>query len=62
MNLNPHIVFCPYPDRHIDHRLVFESVMVVTRPVGFANKLRLLLHTRLYQKHTGIPHIEPNFT
>ena len=29
-SFNPHIVFCPYPDRHVDHRLVFDSVMVAT--------------------------------
>src|SRR5438046_2483981 len=28
----PELVFCPFPDRHVDHRLVFESVMVATRP------------------------------
>ena len=33
-DFEPNIVFCPYPDRHIDHRLVFDSVMVATRPIG----------------------------
>ena len=27
----PTVVFCPYPDRHIDHRLVFDSTLVATR-------------------------------
>src|SRR5688572_18588370 len=29
--LKPHIVLCPFPDRHVDHRAVFEGVMVATR-------------------------------
>jgi len=33
-DLRPSVVLCPYPDRHIDHRLIFDAVMVATRPVG----------------------------
>ena len=59
----PHIVFCPYPDRHIDHRLVFESVMVVTRPVGFAKQIEIIAaYETLSETHWNAPHIEPNFT
>ena len=36
----PDIVFCPFPDRHVDHRLIFESSMVATRPVGPGRYLR----------------------
>ena len=38
-SIKPQIVLCPFPDRHIDHRLVFESVMVATRPIGVGNKI-----------------------
>ena len=36
--VRPSIVFCPYPDRHIDHRTVFDAVMVATRPVGLVGR------------------------
>ena len=39
--LEPQIVLCPYWDRHIDHRLVFDSVMVATRPVGAGRRIEL---------------------
>ena len=62
-NLNPHIVFCPYPDRHIDHRLVFESVMVATRPVGLSKNIEIVAaYETLSETHWNAPHIEPNFT
>ena len=58
----PHIVFCPFPDRHIDHRLVFESVMVATRPVGVGKKIEILAaYETLSETHWNAPHIEPNF-
>ena len=31
---NPEAVFTCFPDRHIDHRTIFESTMVATRPVN----------------------------
>ena len=61
--LNPHIVFCPYPDRHIDHRLVFDSVMVATRPVQKGKNIEILAaYETLSETHWNAPHIEPNFT
>ena len=60
---NPHIVFCPYPDRHIDHRLVFESVMVATRPVGVGKDIEIVAaFETLSETHWNAPHIEPHFT
>ena len=54
---------CPYPDRHIDHRLVFDSVMVATRPVGVAKKIEIVAtYETLSETHWNAPHIEPNFT
>ena len=59
----PHIVFCPYPDRHIDHRLVFDSIMVATRPVGIGRKIEIVAsYETLSETHWNAPHIEPNFT
>ena len=60
---NPHIVFCPYPDRHVDHRLVFDSVMVATRPVGIGRDIEIVAtYETLSETHWNAPHIEPNFT
>ncbi len=62
-NFNPHFVFCPYPDRHIDHRLIFESVMVATRPVGLGQNIEIVAaYETLSETHWNAPHIEPNFT
>lgn len=60
--LQPHIVFCPFPDRHIDHRVVFESVMVATRPFGAGKGIEILAaYEALSETHWNAPSIEPNF-
>jgi len=60
--VNPHIVLCPFPDRHIDHRLIFDSVMVATRPVGAARNIEMLAaYETLSETHWNAPHIEPAF-
>lgn len=60
---NPNIVLCPYPDRHVDHRIVFESTMVATRPVGKGRDIEILAaYETLSETHWNAPHIEPNFT
>jgi N-acetylglucosamine malate deacetylase 1 len=62
-DFNPHIVLCPYPDRHIDHRLVFDSVMVATRPVGVGRDIEIVAaYETLSETHWNAPHIEPNFS
>ena len=62
-DFKPHIVFCPYPDRHVDHRLVFDSVMVATRPVGIGRNIEIVAaYETLSETHWNAPHIEPNFT
>jgi LmbE family N-acetylglucosaminyl deacetylase len=60
--VEPQIVLCPFPDRHIDHRVVFESVMVATRPIGAARGIELLAaYETLSETHWNAAHIEPNF-
>lgn len=62
-DFGPHIVFCPYPDRHVDHRLVFESAMVATRPVDVGRNIEIVAtYETLSETHWNAPHIEPNFT
>jgi LmbE family N-acetylglucosaminyl deacetylase len=59
----PDIVFCPFPDRHVDHRLIFESSMVATRPVGPGKKIEMVAaYETLSETHWNAPYIEPNFT
>ena len=54
-------VFIPFPDRHIDHKLIFESCMVCTRPTGkFWPKLVLSYET-LSETDWNAPYIEPVF-
>lgn len=58
----PHVVLCAFPDRHIDHRLIFDSVMVVTRPVGVGRDIEIVAaYETLSETHWNAPHIEPNF-
>jgi Uncharacterized proteins, LmbE homologs len=61
--VEPNIVFCPYPDRHVDHRMVFESTMVATRPVKKGKLIEIVAaYETLSETHWNAPHIEPNFT
>ena len=62
IKIQPEIVLCPFPDRHIDHRIVFDSVMVATRPIGVGRKIEILAaYETLSETHWNAPHIEPNF-
>jgi LmbE family N-acetylglucosaminyl deacetylase len=59
----PTVVLFAYPDRHIDHRAIFDAVMVATRPVGAGKGIKLLAaFETLSETHWNAPHIEPNFT
>jgi N-acetylglucosamine malate deacetylase 1 len=58
----PHVVLCCYPDRHVDHRVIFDSVMVATRPVNAGRSIELVAaYETLSETHWNAPHIEPNF-
>ena len=47
----------------MDHRLVFDSVMVATRPVGIGKNIEIVAaYETLSETHWNAPHIEPNFT
>jgi LmbE family N-acetylglucosaminyl deacetylase len=59
----PHVVLCPFPDRHIDHRQIFDAVQVATRPVAGGQTIEILAaYETLSETHWNAPHIEPNFT
>jgi len=61
--IEPQILLCNYPDRHIDHRVIFDSVMVAARPAGRAGGgIEILAaYETLSETHWNAPHIEPNF-
>jgi len=58
----PNMVFIPFPDRHIDHRIIFESSMVSVRPIGAGKDIELVAaYETLSETHWNAPHIESNF-
>ena len=59
----PQILLCNFPDRHIDHRVIFDSVMVAARPAGSAGSgIEILAaYETLSETHWNAAHIEPNF-
>ena len=60
-NLNPTAVFIPFPDRHIDHRTIFDCSMVNTRPNKKKHPKIVLSYETLSETHWNAPYIEPNF-
>ena len=59
---NPEIVLIPFPDRHIDHRVIFDSCMVATRPVGKGKQIEMIAtYETLSETHWNAPYVEMNF-
>ena len=58
---NPTAVFIPFPDRHIDHRTVFDCSMVNTRPNKKNYPKYIFSYETLSETHWNAPYIEPNF-
>ena len=56
------LVCIPFPDRHIDHKIVFDSCMVATRPVGKHHPKLIMCYETLSETNWNAPFIEPNFT
>ena len=59
---NPTAVFIPFPDRHIDHRTVFDCAMVNSRPNKAKHPKYVLSYETLSETHWNAPYIEANFT
>ena len=59
--INPDTVFIPFPDRHIDHRVVFDSSIVASRPVGKKFPKNIFLYETLSETHWNVADVEPNF-
>lgn len=56
------LVCIPFPDRHIDHKLIFEACMVATRPVGKHYPKYVMCYETLSETDWNAPFIEANFT
>ena len=58
----PSILLIPFPDRHIDHKVIFEAAMVVSRPVNVGANIKLVAcYETLSETHWNAPYVEPNF-
>ena len=61
-SLKPNIVFIPFPDRHIDHQVIFESCMVAIRPIYDGKYIDVAAsYEVLSETHWNAPAIEPAF-
>ncbi|HTT36575.1 MAG TPA: PIG-L deacetylase family protein [Burkholderiales bacterium] len=60
--VRPQVLLIPFPDRHVDHRLVFEAAMVAARPVRAGLEIGMLAaYETLSATHWNAAHIEPTF-
>jgi LmbE family N-acetylglucosaminyl deacetylase len=57
----PDMVLLPFPDRHIDHRVIFDACVVACRPVHAAAPKIVLAYETLSETHWNVPGIEPVF-
>lgn len=58
---NPEWVLIPFPDRHIDHRIIFDAAVVGCRPVHAQAPRVVLAYETLSETHWNAPGIEPAF-
>lgn len=58
---NPEVVLLPFPDRHIDHRVIFDASLVACRPVHSKAPRLVLAYETLSETHWNAPGIEPAF-
>jgi len=60
--IRPDVLFVPFPgDIHLDHRLVFESVMVACRPNGQAVPRSIYAYETLSETNWNAPGLYSNF-
>ena len=60
-NSKPDIVFLPFPDRHIDHRIIFDGGVVACRPKENWFPKTVLLYETLSETHWNVSGVEPSF-
>ena len=54
-------IFIPFPDRHIDHRIIFDSGIVASRPINKNSPKTVLLYETLSETHWNVPGVEASF-
>jgi len=59
--VKPNWVLLPFPDRHIDHRIIFDASVVACRPVGIEPPQVVLAYETLSETHWNVPGVEPAF-
>lgn len=60
--VDPRILLIPFYDRHIDHRLIFESCLVSSRPIQPDSNLELIAcYETISETFWNAPGIEPVF-
>lgn len=57
----PEMVLLPFPDRHIDHRWIFDASVVACRPVHPRAPRTVLAYETLSETHWNVGGIEPSF-
>jgi LmbE family N-acetylglucosaminyl deacetylase len=60
-DLNPHVVLLPFPDRHIDHRTIFDASVVACRPTHSQAPKIVLAYETLSETHWNVGGVEPAF-
>lgn len=60
-DLAPEWVLIPFPDRHIDHRVIFDAAVVACRPVRPEAPRVVLAYETLSETHWNVPGVEPAF-
>ena len=58
---NPDTIFIPFPDRHIDHRIIFDSSVVASRPINKKSPKTVLLYETLSETHWNVQGVEASF-
>jgi len=58
---SPELVLIPFPDRHIDHRVIFDASLVACRPVHKDAPRMVLAYETLSETHWNAPGVEPAF-
>ena len=60
---HPDLVLIPFPDRHVDHRAVFDAAMVATRPIGAGAEITTVaMYETVSETFWNAPGAEPTFT
>ena len=57
----PEIVLIPFPDRHIDHRTIFDASVVCCRPTNPKFPKMVLAYETLSETHWNVSGVEPSF-